>query len=80
MKTTIKTLTLLFSILIFMVSCSNNDSDSESSSTDVVGKWEMISYKISNFENTGTTVDDWSDLNSRPYFDFKSNGRFSDNN
>lgn len=79
MKTTFKTLALLFSFLTLILSCSNSDSDSESSSTGVVGRWEMISYKISNFENTGTTVDDWSDLNSRPYFDFKSNGRFSDN-
>ena len=77
MKNLITAITLLLSF-IFITSC-NNDETSVSESTDIVGKWTLVSYQISNFESTATTVDDWQGTFPRPTFEFKSNNKFSDN-
>lgn len=67
---------MLFALIT--ISCENNDT-SNSTSVNITGKWILASYRISNFENTGTTVDDWESTIPRPTFEFKNNNSVVDN-
>jgi len=39
----------------------------------------MVFYEVSNFENTGKTVDDSKDISPRPTMEFKTDGTSIDN-
>lgn len=70
----------IFSICMFLVlsisisSCNKDGSEDSKENNTIVGKWSLVSYEISNFENTGETIDDFAGETPRPTFEFKSNG------
>jgi hypothetical protein len=68
---TITKITLLFFIasLLLLGGCSKEDSI-ETNTNSLIGKWTLISYEISNFDNTGETVDDSQKEAERPVFEF----------
>lgn len=59
---------VIFSVL-FLTACSKDDSAEET----IVGNWKVISYEITNFENTGETIDDTQGETTRPVFEFTDN-------
>lgn len=69
----LKFLTFILLVFITTFSCSRDES---SSSTDIVGKWTLVSFEVSNFEGTGNTIDDSKNKMPRPIFEFKNDGKF----
>lgn len=67
-----KKLLLSFAILaIFnLTACKKTESDHNS----IIGKWQVDSYVITNFENTGKNQDDTKDESPRPTLEFKEDG------
>lgn len=71
-------LTTLLSMFLFFFSCSR-DNDAEIKSADVTGKWIIESFEVSNFENSGETIDDLAGLSVRPTLELRADGKSIDN-
>ncbi|KIA86005.1 hypothetical protein OC25_26595 [Pedobacter kyungheensis] len=67
-----KKLFLAFTLLtlINLSSCKKD----ETTNTTIVGKWQIDSYVITNFENTGKDQDDTKGESPRPTLEFKEDG------
>ncbi|GGH17486.1 MULTISPECIES: lipocalin family protein [Pedobacter] len=67
-----KKLFLAFTLLtlINLSSCKKD----ETTKTTIVGKWQIDSYVITNFENTGKDQDDTKGESPRPTLEFKEDG------
>lgn len=67
-----KKLLLSFAILaIFnLTACKKTESENNS----IIGKWQVESYVITNFENSGKDQDDTKDESPRPTLEFKEDG------
>lgn len=72
MKSLIKLSTLLI-LLLAIGSCNKDDDKNPIPENSIIGKWTLVSYKITNFENTGQTIDDAEGSFPRPTVEFKSN-------
>jgi hypothetical protein len=68
---TITKISLSFFIasLLLLLGCSKDNSN-ENNTNSLIGKWTLISYEISNFDNTGEIVDDSQKEAERPIFEF----------
>jgi hypothetical protein len=63
------TLSFFITSLLLLLGCSK-DNSIEDNTNSLIGKWTLISYEISNFDNTGETVDDSQKEAERPVFEF----------
>ncbi|MDY3345695.1 hypothetical protein PG593_11155 [Riemerella anatipestifer] len=74
-------LTFLMTIILFggilFQSCRKEDEQSKTLKSLIVGEWKVISYEISNFENSGETIDDTRGIVPRPIIIFNSDGTTS---
>jgi hypothetical protein len=60
-------------LLILFASCEKNSNENTNPENSIIGKWTLVSYRISNFENTGQPQDDFEGLFPRPTLEFKAN-------
>ena len=60
---------------ILMTSCHKDDDKTPINNESIIGVWTLISYEISNFENSGQIQDDFEDIYPRPTVEFKANGK-----
>lgn len=70
MRSVVLNLVLILGLLFIMTSCKK---DGDSAPT-LLGKWTLVSYQISNFENSGKIIDDSQHSTIRPTFEFKNDG------
>jgi len=65
---------------ILMISCQKDDDKTPINNESIIGVWTLISYEISNFENSGNTVELSEDVLPRPTFNFDKHNKCHINN
>ncbi len=60
---------------ILMSGCQKNDDKTPVNDKSIIGVWNLISYEISNFENSGQIQDDFENISPRPTVEFKADNK-----